>query len=71
MRLVALWIGSSAMGRDAFYYALALALYLAAPWIFVQAIFQRWSLTVKATRLAERYKRDPEGEIAELSRRLI
>jgi hypothetical protein len=26
---------------------------------------------MKATRLAERYERDPEREIAELSRRLV
>ncbi len=71
MRLVSLWIGSSAVGRDAYCYAFALALQSAASWIFVQAIFQRWSLTVKATRLAERYERDPQREIAELSRRLV
>jgi len=71
MRLVSLWIGSSPVSRQPYFYALALAAHSAASWIFVQAIFQRWSLTVQAARLAERYKRDPEGEIAELSRRLL
>jgi type III secretory pathway component EscS len=71
LRLVSLWIGSSAMGREPFYTALALAINSAASWIFVQAIFQRWCLTVQATSLAERYRRDPEREIAELSRRLV
>ncbi len=71
LRLVSLWIGSSAMSREPYYSALALALNSAASWIFVQAIFQRWCLTVQAANLAERYGRDPEREIAELSRRLV
>lgn len=70
LRLVSLWIGSSAMSREASFYALALAAHSAASWIFAQAIFQRWSLTVQAARLAEQYRRDPEREIAELSRRV-
>lgn len=71
MRLVSLWIGSSAMSRKPLFYALALAAHSAASWIFTQAIFQRWSLTVRAASLAERYQRDPAREIAELSRRLV
>jgi hypothetical protein len=71
LRLVSLWIGSSVMGRRPLLYALALAAHSAASWIFVQAIFQRWSLTVQAARLTERYQYDPEGEIAELSRRFV
>ena len=69
-RLLSLWI-SSALGRDPFFLALALASHSAASWIFVQAVFKRWSLTVQAATLAERYRRDPGREIAELSQRVV
>jgi len=70
LRLASLWIGSSAVGREPYYSALTLALNSASAWIFVQAIFKRWCLTVQASNLAERYRRDPNHEIAELSRSL-
>ena len=69
LRLVSLWI-SSAMGREPLFLGLAFATHAAASWIFVQAVFKRWSLTVQAESLAERYKRNPAREIAELSQRL-
>jgi hypothetical protein len=71
LRLVSLWIGSSSFSQEPFYNGFAFATNSAASWIFAQAIFHRWRLTVQAASLAERYKSDPEGEIAELSRRLV
>lgn len=68
-RLISLWI-SSALGRDPFFSVLALGLHAAAAWIFLQAVLKRWSLTLQAASLAERYQRDPARELAELSERL-
>ncbi len=41
-----------------------------APWIFTLALAYRWRLTVFASEMADRYARDPETEIEQLSQGL-
>jgi hypothetical protein len=44
------------------------AIFFASHWVFLLAIGHRWLLTVSNSEMAARYERDPEAEVAELSR---
>jgi hypothetical protein len=42
--------------------------FTASHWIFLLGMGYRWLLTVSNSEMLSRYERDPEGEVAELSR---
>jgi hypothetical protein len=66
VRLVSLWLGLLAGVPAAT--VLSRTLWWAAPWLFLLAVWRRWQVTVFAAQLAERYEKDPEAELAGVTR---
>ncbi|HXG31784.1 MAG TPA: hypothetical protein VNJ11_00345 [Bryobacteraceae bacterium] len=68
VRLVSLWLGLLPGAPLAT--VLSRTLWWAAPWLFLLAVWRRWQVTVFAAQLAERYEKDPEAELAGVTRLL-
>jgi hypothetical protein len=68
LRLMVLVVNTSPQLREVAAASIpASAVNWAVPWLFAMALAYRWRLTVSASELADRYERNPDEEIAELS----